>query len=238
MSFLSDHRFLEVAALTREIRDVVIPDTEVWEIQGFMGQAAYDPNIQVCLVWDRGGAGEKLIISTHGDLNTKVNRQVTGDGVKKLAIVLDNLTNSASAIGARWTGKKISGPAGLGTPTNSNVARVRVDKVIEDNVAASSTAIDELGTPIPDGETWRVLEFGGSEMGAGDNVASSIALQVADDGTTWKTVRGFGVVSACCHNAIDRDFVGDGTRKLRVIRQNNTASAKKIVAWIIGVKIP
>ncbi len=113
--------------------------------------------------------------------------------------------------------------------------RQKVDRVFDGVVAASGQDAQELPI-IPNGEVWRVTRFGGSEVGTGDGKASVIALQLWD-GTAWQTVRGFGVVSAVAEVELARDMLGDGTRKLRIVRQNKSAAAKQIIAWLEGFKV-
>ncbi len=113
--------------------------------------------------------------------------------------------------------------------------RQKVDRVFDGAVAASGQDLQELPV-IPIGEVWRITRFGGSEVGTGDGKASVIALQLWD-GTVWQTVRGFGVASAVAEVELARDVLGDGTRKLRVVRQNKSAAAKQIIAWLEGFKV-
>lgn len=106
MALTSDSIYQEVAALT-EVTSEMIPANGVsWEIQSFTGNGAYDASVTVKLVWDFGGGGETVLVSTHGDLVDRLrNDQVTGDGVKKLAIVLDNQSNTAQTIGGQYEAK-------------------------------------------------------------------------------------------------------------------------------------
>jgi len=120
----------------------------------------------------------------------------------------------------------------------SETTRQLVDLLFDGNVTAGASEISIIGNgPIPNGETWRIVKFGGSEVGSGDGVASVIAIQ-EDNGSGWKTIRGFGIVSNCSEIEIGRDFIGNGTRKIRIIRQNKSGASKQIIAWIMGVKIP
>lgn len=113
--------------------------------------------------------------------------------------------------------------------------RQRVDRVVDGQVAANSQDLQELPT-IPNGEAWCITRFGGSEVGSGDGKASVIVLQLFD-GSSWQTIRGFGLVSTAVEVALLRDVRGDGTKKLRVVRQNRSATAKQIIAWVEGFKV-
>lgn len=62
-----------------------------------------DPTAYCALIWDRGGAGERIIASTKGDidliLSTDIHENhIIGDGVKKLNICLINDADSVSPI--------------------------------------------------------------------------------------------------------------------------------------------
>ena len=96
--------YKDVLPLSVETQEQVIPDGEVWEVQLFYGNAAYLDDVVVYLCWDYGGAGEEILVATHGDLEFQIVRGLIGDGVKKLAIVLDNATTDARMIGASWHG--------------------------------------------------------------------------------------------------------------------------------------
>jgi len=238
MSTISDARFVEVVGLTISLHDLVIPNGETWEIQRISAEASYDSNVSVLFVWDRGGASEEILLATHASfVDFRLNRQLVGNGIKKFALISQNLSSSRVVIGGSWNGIKSVGTGGLPGATNSTVTKTRVDKVIDSNVAASTTDFNELGTPIPSGETWRVHKFGGADIGAGDAKAAEVGFQFANDGVTWVTIRSFGLVSGSFESTLDREFVGDGVRKLRVVRRNNSLLSKKLVAWLSGTKI-
>lgn len=112
--------------------------------------------------------------------------------------------------------------------------RQQVDRVFDGAVAAGGSEVAELPV-IPNGEVWRITRFGGSEVGSGDGKASVIALQLFD-GTAWQTIRGFGVVSTAVEVELARDIRGNGTKKLRVVRQNKSSTSKQIIAWLEGFK--
>lgn len=113
--------------------------------------------------------------------------------------------------------------------------RQRVEKVLDDTVGPNGQDVQELPV-IPDGEVWRVTRFGGSEVGSGDGRASAVTLQLFD-GTTWQTLRTFGLSSAVAEVALSRDIRGDGKKKLRVVRQNGAGAPRRIVAWLDAFKV-
>ena len=107
MSFIRDHCFKEVSAYTQSAKETLIPDGETWEIQLFVGSAAYLAETVVKLVWDFGGANAEVISSTHGDTTIPVVKTLVGNGAKKLAIVLCNDSGNAQILGGAFEGKKI-----------------------------------------------------------------------------------------------------------------------------------
>ncbi len=98
------NKYEAVASGTAVTDDVIVPDGESWEIRTFTGNAAYVSDVAVCLVWDRGGSAEEVLAATHGDATITVGREITGDGTKKLSIMLDNQSSETHTIGAGYTG--------------------------------------------------------------------------------------------------------------------------------------
>ena len=92
-----------VSPLTSESFDQIIPSGETWCIRSFIGSAAYLDDTTAALVWDPAGAYE-ILASTHGDAAADLERNLTGDGVKTLSIILTNDTNTPHLLGASWKG--------------------------------------------------------------------------------------------------------------------------------------
>jgi hypothetical protein len=106
------------------------------------------------------------------------------------------------------------------------MAKKTVHNEFFDDVIPPGTKIDN--TPvIPDGKVLTLREFGGTDPGIGDNIHSEMALQWGSSGS-WVTVR-----AGTRHFHFDRpvQFVGDGVKRFRFIRINNSAVAKKIIVW-------
>ena len=87
--------YKSVAAATLDVSTgVVVPNGETWAVYRFTANGA-DPNAYDYLVWDKDGGGEKIFSSTKGDIDRMFDsslsdNQITGDGSKKLQIVIDN----------------------------------------------------------------------------------------------------------------------------------------------------
>lgn len=88
-------KYKKVAALTTDTAGgFTVPNGETHAVHRFTGVGA-EPSAFTYIVWDRGGGGEKVFISTKGEVDVYFDAsnsqfQVTGDGVKKLEIVIEN----------------------------------------------------------------------------------------------------------------------------------------------------
>lgn len=78
----------------------VLPNGQKIAITRFRGNGA-EPDSYVVLAWDYGGADEKIVVSTRGDVDlvfdvTNPEIQFVGNGTKKLSVVLinDKITQS------------------------------------------------------------------------------------------------------------------------------------------------
>lgn len=107
MSFVSDQYFKEVSAYTQSAKETIISVGETWEIQLFIGSAAYLAETVVKLVWDFESVNAEVISSTHGDATIPVVKTLVGNGSKKLAIVLCNESGTAQTLGGAFEGKRI-----------------------------------------------------------------------------------------------------------------------------------
>lgn len=79
----------EVPSSTTSSNVYVVPNGVEVEIAYFEGHAVYTVNSVVKAVWDMSGTPEN-IWSTKGDAQSRIYKVYTGDGVKKLAICLEN----------------------------------------------------------------------------------------------------------------------------------------------------
>jgi hypothetical protein len=99
----SELKYKSVAALTTDTTGgITIPNGEVIALHRLRA-AGVDPDVYVLLAWDWGGGSEKIFASTRGDIDTlfdtsQAANQVTGDGSKKIKIVIVNDSLLASPI--------------------------------------------------------------------------------------------------------------------------------------------
>jgi hypothetical protein len=100
--------FQVVPSLTTDaFGEQTVPNGEVWQVIKFQGSAAYVADTTAALYWDHGGAAEQLLASTHGDQAFELEATVTGDGTKKLSVVLDNQSPNAQAMGGVFTSRRV-----------------------------------------------------------------------------------------------------------------------------------
>jgi hypothetical protein len=105
--FTSRH-YLSVGAEMEEAFWEVIPDGDTWELDFFRGNAGYDANTSVAVVWDYEGGSPTIVVNTHGELEQSLDGiSFTGDGVKKLGLVLINNLPEAIVLGAEVKGRKV-----------------------------------------------------------------------------------------------------------------------------------
>lgn len=96
-------KYLSVAgSTTNDDGGVVIPNGEKVGVFRFRANGS-DPTAYVCLAWDWGGDSEKIFTSTKGDIDIYMDvssdiNTVTGNGVKKLCVVIINDGMLASPI--------------------------------------------------------------------------------------------------------------------------------------------
>jgi len=106
---------------------------------------------------------------------------------------------------------------------NLMTVKTRVD-VIEDGSVAASSVVVKLSAIVPTGKRVLLQKFGGCS-GA---TAGFCAIQWGDAAGGWTTVR---AISGTCEFIINREFIGDGVKRFRTVRQNDTTTAKYMAAW-------
>jgi hypothetical protein len=103
----NDRFYADVGAYGDAQSDIVVPDGKTWEVVRFLGNGAYLDDTAAELWWDKGGSEEILLAATHGDADILIEHQVTGNGARKLTILLTNDTSSAHVLGARWDANEV-----------------------------------------------------------------------------------------------------------------------------------
>ena len=99
-----------------------------------------------------------------------------------------------------------------------------------DPVAPNTQVPQTIGPIIPIGKVVRILKFGGSD-GEESGSPSYVYLQWGSAGA-FKNVRVFPLRASSHTEVVMRDFVGDGVKRLRIVRENTSGVSRAIFAWI------
>lgn len=96
--------FDEVASYDSEQDDYVPASGEKVLVNSFTGSASHIGKTVVKLVWDPDGTPE-ILAATHGDVTYRLDKALTGDGSKKLSIILENNSTVTHTMGGQWIGR-------------------------------------------------------------------------------------------------------------------------------------
>ena len=102
-----------------------------------------------------------------------------------------------------------------------------------DSAVAGATTDTQLSAIVPTGQVVFLKSFGGSDVkNAGNDPDSIIAIQWGS-GVSWTTIRaGSGQFF---ETTVGAEFVGDGVKRFRLVRQNRASAAHPIGAWVTAV---
>jgi hypothetical protein len=105
-------------------------------------------------------------------------------------------------------------------------------KIMIGDDAKMAPGNDIVQSPIvPNGKNVRLREFGGCTPAIGDGIDGFIGLQWGSSGS-WESI------AIGCHEfqrELKRDFLGDGTKRFRIVRMNESAVNRYIVAWLDAI---
>jgi hypothetical protein len=93
----SDSFTKSVPSLTEDDKSQIPANNSIWNITQFIADCA-SGDMYVALVWDYEGAGEQILVSSHGPSSYHLDIDIVGDGVKKLSIVLNNPTTNTEVM--------------------------------------------------------------------------------------------------------------------------------------------
>lgn len=103
MADKSERYYKSVAKFTEDSHDVVIPDGETWTLQEWTASVSDGRKTFASIIWDYQGTSQEIISVAYSSVPTeKIGIDITGDGVKKLSIVLVNDSSSDEIIGASF----------------------------------------------------------------------------------------------------------------------------------------
>lgn len=85
-----------------------IPDNGVtWIIDNIETIAPGSNNGWVAVIWDYEGASEEVLFFSYGSSSKRINRTIIGDGIKKLAIVLYNISAIPLYLGGSYEAREL-----------------------------------------------------------------------------------------------------------------------------------
>jgi len=114
----------------------------------------------------------------------------------------------------------------------TTISRPRIQIIYEDALAAGE---DIKSTVIPDGEKWQISRITFGDMSKNDSKSGSFKVDFGVDGD--RDILAIAYISgSTIAFDIKRVFVGDGTKVLRVIRENQSNPAKNMLAFLEGFK--
>jgi hypothetical protein len=99
--------YKQVSSYSNETLDYTVPNNITLVFEAFGGDSSRDNDIKVEIWWDKTGAQEEILFSTHGDVAAqRTIKEVSGNGTRKVQIRLTNDTATAETIGAYWIGEE------------------------------------------------------------------------------------------------------------------------------------
>jgi len=99
------------------------------------------------------------------------------------------------------------------------------------NSVAAGAIVNTDSPAIPSGKILRFQKLVISEQNLGSNISSGILVQWGTVGAFEELAAGF-VTGSTVEIAINEERTGDGVKFISITRQNNSAAAKRIIAWL------
>lgn len=96
----------------------------------------------------------------------------------------------------------------------------------------ASNSSDSLETPaLGDGERWNIEKFGAADINLGDNKSSVYVLKFGNE-----ILRIFALTGDTQEVDLNQDIIGNGTKKISVIRYNKSGFQKECPVWFRASK--
>ena len=100
--------YKNVDSSSSESLDYTPANGEKFVVMRAGGNSADNPDTNICIVFDPGGASQEIIFSTyHDSIHENINKEFTGDGVKVLRIILTNDLTESSYLGGFVQAEKL-----------------------------------------------------------------------------------------------------------------------------------
>ena len=101
--------------------------------------------------------------------------------------------------------------------------------IVTTTLAAGSQDTVNHPQAIPTGKIWVVKDFGAVDINKGDNKSSVFILRFGTE-----IIRILSLTGASKEIPIKRDLIGDGSKKINVVRRNESGYDKELPFWITG----
>ena len=95
------------------------------------------------------------------------------------------------------------------------------------NLNSGSQDVIEYPNAIPNGKIWVIGCFGGIDINLGDSKSSVYILRFGTD-----ILSAISLSGNTKELTIHKEIIGDGTKKLNVVRQNKSGFNKDLVFWV------
>jgi len=115
----------------------------------------------------------------------------------------------------------------------ANILRPKYSILIDSSAAAGTNTTNS--DIIPSGQSWSISKVLFADQNIGDNKSGGFRFEFGT-GSTWELIAGAYLTGNTITYEINRAFFGDGVKRFRVIRVNNSASAKNMIVYIEGFK--
>lgn len=100
----------------------------------------------------------------------------------------------------------------------------------------SANSISVFQAPVqPNGEVWQILRIIFADKNIGDNISGGFLVDFGTGGTREIIAQAF-LTGDTCDKSFQRETTGDGVKRLRIIRENNSLAAKKMVCMVEAIK--
>jgi hypothetical protein len=103
----------------------------------------------------------------------------------------------------------------------------------EDSIVTANGVEIWASPEIPTGQTWHLIRFGGAAI---DSALIALQIRTGTNPDTWQTLRAV-MPRGQGEFTVNRQYVGDGVAKFRIVRQEKSGNAQAIVAWIEGYRL-
>jgi len=87
----------------------------------------------------------------------------------------------------------------------------------------------------PDGETWQIQRILFADKNMGDNISGGFIVDYGS-GVTRDVVAQAFLTGNTLDLPMQETVTGDGVKRLRIIRENNSLTPKKMIAMVIAIK--